>query len=215
MRRQSRILAFVVMSVFLTVILNVGIAFGAPQKTTKAAKQTKPAAKAAAKVASKPQKQVTKPVKKVPVIKETRAQIEADLKALVQQNITASNSGDTKAYMSTIFKQEPVFSQTEQMMDQIFAAYKLDFKLIDFSVINIVGDTATISVTMECRKISGPEFNDNKTVANHVIKKQNGVWKFFSSKVVSAELLKPVTTDSAIDATTTGAVDTTGSAVSK
>lgn len=215
MRKITKLLSMVVVFTFVAMSLNVSFAMAqtkgkaTTKKTTKKA-AIKPAAKPSGKELAKKAAEMAAKVSSSPkVTTVSRADEEKAVKAVVELNTKAAMDGDIKAYMSTIIQEEPLYSQTEQMMKSVFAAYKLDFKITEYSVVNITGNVAVVKITQETRKISGPDFVNSRVTAQHTLKKVNGQWKFYRTALIKAEELKDTTTPGGVEVTTPGGVQTT------
>jgi hypothetical protein len=103
------------------------------------------------------------------------------------QQLDAMNRGDIPAYMETMDESSPVYQPTKEALEQIVPVYKLKAEMEGLEVISIQDDRATIKVTQTTRKISGPEFIDNRSVFEHKLRKVNGKWKFVESKMLKSE----------------------------
>ncbi|MCH5586654.1 nuclear transport factor 2 family protein [Shimazuella sp. AN120528] len=115
---------------------------------------------------------------------------EAALKQTVEDNFQAMNDKDLTKYMSMLSKDaDPnVITQTESTMKNAFENFDLHATLKRFKVISIDGDTAVIEVEQDTiNSNDNPQFKNNRIIAEHTLKKEDGQWKFKSTVIRSAK----------------------------
>ena len=117
---------------------------------------------------------------KVPALSPV-AVVRAQLDALNRQNLNASMDG--------IHPSSPMFQSTKEFGEVIFKNYKLRFMLQNVALESITADTAKVRFTQITKKISGPEFRNNRLVGVHTLKKHQGKWKIYDSKTIKIEYL--------------------------
>lgn len=98
-------------------------------------------------------------------------------------------SEDLEAYLATIDPLAPVFETTKALTQALFNNYDLKSDLNSIEVINTAGNEAKVRVIQTTRKITGPEFRDNRAVAIHTLRKSNGRGKLFRTDVEKIEYL--------------------------
>ncbi len=135
---------------------------------------------AMAKTASLPAETVKGTYAKVPVLSPV-AVVRAQVDALNRQNLNASMDG--------IHPSSPMFQSTKEFGEVIFKNYKLRFTLQNVALESISADTAKVRFTQMTKKISGPEFRNNRLVGIHTLKKYQGRWKIYDSKTIKIEYL--------------------------
>jgi len=116
---------------------------------------------------------------------------EKQIKELLYSNIESINNEDLSAYMESVHPEvdSESYNFTEKMMMEIFETYDMSCKIEKIDIIKIKEDEATVEVVQTCKKIIGPEYNVNKGTVIHKLKKYNGEWKFYESKLKSVEYL--------------------------
>jgi hypothetical protein len=119
-------------------------------------------------------------VAKVPVSSPLTV-IRTQLDALNRQNLNASMDG--------IHPSSPMFQSTKEFGEVIFKNYKLRFTLQNLALESITADTAKVRFTQITKKISGPEFRNNRLTGIHTLKKHQGKWKIYDSKTIKIEYL--------------------------
>jgi ketosteroid isomerase-like protein len=121
-------------------------------------------------------------------VSQANNEIEA-IKAAVSENVRALQRKDLEAYLATIDPGSPVFETTKALTQALFNNYDLKYELNSLEVISTAGNEAKVRVIQTTRKITGPEFRDNRVVAIHTLRKSNGRWKLFRTDVEKIEYL--------------------------
>jgi ketosteroid isomerase-like protein len=116
---------------------------------------------------------------------KSRVSPEEQVLAVVQQNLDAFNKEDVDGYMKTMDVEN--VDETVNYMKQLFSQYDLKAELSDMKVTKIEGNEAEVSCVQITKKISGPDFQNNKTTAVHYLKKVNGEWKIYKTEAKSSE----------------------------
>lgn len=101
----------------------------------------------------------------------------------------ALNRKDADAYMATIHPDAPGFAATKGMSEQLFKTFDLRYTLEKTEVLSFGEEEATLYVIQLTEKVSGPDFRNNRYDAVHTLKKHNGEWKIFGSKINKVEFL--------------------------
>jgi hypothetical protein len=107
--------------------------------------------------------------------------VRAQVDALNRQNLNASMDG--------IHPSSPMFQSTKEFAEVIFKNYKLRFTLQKIALESMTADTAKVRFTQITKKISGPEFRNNRVIGVHTLKKYQGKWKIYDSKTIKIEYL--------------------------
>ena len=115
-----------------------------------------------------------------------------ELREAVERNIAAANAKDVDRYVEDLDGSKKKL--TKMVMEPFFKNYDVSFKLTDFKVISWgastkEGRSAVIEVTTETKRKSGPAVRDNRSTVRHQMKKVDGKWKFFQTKVMKTEYL--------------------------
>ena len=114
---------------------------------------------------------------------------EESVKATIKKNIDSLINEDIDAYMATIHEKSPAFASTKNVLINLFKTYDLNVKIPKLEVIKITDTEAVVRCTQITTKVKGPAYRDNKSIAVHTLKKSNGVWKIFASKIEKTDFL--------------------------
>ncbi len=109
-----------------------------------------------------------------------QADVGADVKATVEQNLVACADEDLAGMLATLHSRSPSYLSTQQAMDQVFAAYDLDYTLIGFSLVGADDEYAYARVKQRTEKVSGPAFRDNDIDMLQIFKREDGAWKLWT-----------------------------------
>ena len=115
---------------------------------------------------------------------------EKEVIGVLEKNLEALNNEDVDAYMSTISEESPAYDQTKELIGKIFEVYDLENKLVGkMKVIEIKEDTAKVEMTTTSKKISGPEYKDNKSTYVNLLKKYDDGWKIINTDLIETKYL--------------------------
>jgi hypothetical protein len=117
------------------------------------------------------------------------ASTEEQLYHVIQSQIDATQSEDLEGVLATIDSSSTAYEPTKAAMKQIFAAYKLSYKLEKIELISLEKDMATVKIIQTTKKIEGPEFKDNQTTALGHFIKVKGEWKNSITEVMKIDFL--------------------------
>ena len=110
------------------------------------------------------------------------------LKTLYKQ-LEAGNKEDLYGYLETIDSKSQGYSQVKSQLQKLFSIYDLRTQCENIKVLSIKNGVASVRVTTTTRKISGPEFANNRTVTINKLRKVQGKWKLFDTKYLKFERL--------------------------
>jgi len=119
----------------------------------------------------------------------TENSVEAELKAMMEGQIDAMNKENVDAYLATVDPDSPAYDPTKEQIKKLFDMYDLQATLDTFQLVSNKDDDAEVRTTITTKKVKGPQFNDNKVIALHSVKKKNGKWVVVASKI--EEIKKP------------------------
>ena len=115
---------------------------------------------------------------------------EAELRALVEADMKALENEDVEAAMKNYATEDAAqLAATRATLKALFEEYDLSYRLIDFKVISCDGKNAVVEVVQETRKIRGPKFQNNRTTVETRLKKTSSGWKQVSSKIKKVEFI--------------------------
>jgi len=106
-----------------------------------------------------------------------------DYKAVVYENIRASNAEDVDAYMATIHPDSPAYASTREMLATIFQNYDLKYSVSGLNVLEETSREVRLSFVLITQKIRGPDFRDNKITGVMVLRKDGDKWKIYDQTV--------------------------------
>ena len=107
---------------------------------------------------------------------------------VIHRNIEAMNNEDIAGYMATIHPQAAGYAETEAALIELLETYDLSTTLSDVRLESETADEARVYALMTTRKLSGPEFNNNRLDVVFVLRKFQGEWKFFNQDVLDITL---------------------------
>jgi hypothetical protein len=117
------------------------------------------------------------------------AQTPNDPASVVQENIKAMNNEDLDKAMATIDEQSASYEQTKEVAKRLFEIYDLKYELDSLQVITKTDDEARVECIQTTSKVRGPAFRDNKIYFVHSLRKSDGIWKIYNSKVMKLDYL--------------------------
>ncbi len=104
--------------------------------------------------------------------------------ATVQQNLAAMEERNADAVSATLHSQSPHFEKTKMLTDQLFRRYEIHYELKEAVVESVTRDAIRVRFAQEAMKTSGPpEFKSNRTSGVHVLRREGGAWKLWSTEV--------------------------------
>lgn len=112
-----------------------------------------------------------------------------DPASLVRQQFEALNRNDIRAYMATIDPTSPAYQSTEKAMTLLATKYKLTYTLDTVKVLSNTGNEAKIEFTQTTKKVSGPEFRDNKLTSVATERMIGGKWLMTDTAVKHLDFL--------------------------
>ncbi len=109
------------------------------------------------------------------------ADVKTEVYNVIQNNIKYMQQENVELTMSTLHTQSPVYEATKMTSIQIFEVYDLKYELSQYNFITQDGEYAYARVVQRTTKMSGPEFGNNVIDLLHVLKKEAGKWKIWTS----------------------------------
>lgn len=114
---------------------------------------------------------------------------QAAILAVIQANLKAMENEDVEATMATIDPSSTAYAMTQEMIKVIFDQYDLKYEISGLKVLKTTDQEAEVAFTQVTRKVSGPDFRNNKIQGIHTLRKVNGAWKIFASRIVKTTYL--------------------------
>jgi hypothetical protein len=111
------------------------------------------------------------------------------IEQMLRANMQYAQNEDRAAYMATISPTSPIRAMTEKMLAQVFRVYDLKYDIESIELLSNDGRTATVRVVQTTRKVSGPVFRDNRLRVTNELRKVDGKWTIYNSKMEKMEYL--------------------------
>jgi hypothetical protein len=109
--------------------------------------------------------------------------------SVVEANIKYMNEENFDEVMNTIYQDGPSYKTTKMMLNTLFKAYDLNYKIVSMKVIEDNNSDAKIEFVQLTTKLRGPDFKNNKITGIHTLKKDGDSWKILSTKITNTEYL--------------------------
>jgi hypothetical protein len=108
---------------------------------------------------------------------------------VIQANIDYMNTENIEGTLSTFHPDSPTFEITEDLVEQIFNLYDLNYKIEKLEVVKEDNQEAIVNFTQLTTKLNGPEFKNNRVKGKHILKKDGDSWKIYSTQIFNTEFL--------------------------
>ncbi|MHB9288735.1 twin-arginine translocation signal domain-containing protein [Halobacteriales archaeon Cl-PHB] len=112
----------------------------------------------------------------------------AAVRTTLQDNIRGYETENLQLVRETTHPESPAYDSTIEQARRMFEEYELRYDLTIHSV-SIDGDRASAEVTQTTRKVSGPEFRDNRLRAVHRLRPYQSDWRVYSSQARDVEYI--------------------------
>jgi len=124
-----------------------------------------------------------------PIVVNADADLEAELYAVILENLRATAAEDLNAVLDTMHSESPTYQQTKKVAEQLFAIYDLKHETHVFRYVGQDGDYAIARFEFSTEQVAGPEFKDNRLDTFHVFRKENGQWKIWTQSILTIEYI--------------------------
>jgi hypothetical protein len=118
--------------------------------------------------------------------KEARALAADDQEAAIIDAILINLHGfeqeDVDLAMAALDPDSPIYDSSEEITRKLFKMYDLEYELSDIVVTSKTETRATVHYVQVTRKVSGPEFRDNRIEGEHLLRKKDGKWLIYDSR---------------------------------
>ena len=111
-------------------------------------------------------------------------EITTELKAVMIENLVATEAEDLEAVMNTMHTQSPNYSPAKELLISLTETYDVEIELLSFSYIGLDDEYALARAKQSTTKVSGPEFRDNVIDTIQILRKENGKWKFWAAAIL-------------------------------
>ena len=123
------------------------------------------------------------------VIANENKNISAKLKKAFEANLKYGETEDIAGIMTTIHSKSSAYASTKRIMTKMNKLYDLKYQVVSFKYIAVTGDYAITRVVQKTTKVKGPAFRDNIIDALQIFKKENGLWKIWTTSILSIKFL--------------------------
>lgn len=113
--------------------------------------------------------------------------IEAELVAVIKENLAATAAKDKERVLATIHSESPQLESTLKGMDYVFANFDMEFNLEEVEVLEVSGDEAKVYYVQTTRAIKGEGFTPTRATGIHILRMENGKWKIFKTEYLGNE----------------------------
>ncbi len=113
------------------------------------------------------------------------------IKAVVRQNLEATENEDARSVLQTLHEDSPGYDEEALTveLEQLFEHYDLEYEL-EILDVRIENDEAEVDFQQTTRSIDDEDFDDNRITGTHILQRQNGDWKIYDTQVEETELLE-------------------------
>ncbi len=118
------------------------------------------------------------------VAADTDEDVAAEIKALITENLRATQAEDIEAVLDTMHTQSPVYSNTEKLLISFSETYDVKYQMRLFRYIGQDDPYAIARLEFSTEKVAGPAFNDNILDTFHIFRKEDGEWKLWSMTIL-------------------------------
>lgn len=109
--------------------------------------------------------------------------------AVLGENAAAIIARDLDRYLATLDESAPSYEATADTMRALLDSYTLHVVLEGAEVLEQSDDQIVIRLVQTTRKISGPDFADNKRTVSYTLRLVDDAWKIYDTEIVSTEYL--------------------------
>ena len=124
------------------------------------------------------------------VVADTDEDVAAEIKALVIENLRATQAEDVAAVLDTMHTESPAYSNTEKLLISLSETYDLKYQIQLFRYIERDDPYAIARLKFSTEKIAGPDFNDNILDTYHIFRKEEGKWKLWSMAILETNFIE-------------------------
>jgi hypothetical protein len=96
---------------------------------------------------------------------------------------------DLSGVMMTVHPESAQYSSTELIVEQLFERFDLEFIVEEIEIIEQSDEEAKVRFTQLTMKVSGPEFKNNRIKGNHTLRKSDGSWLIFDTKILETDFI--------------------------
>ena len=91
--------------------------------------------------------------------------------------------------MSTVDPESDQYSSTELLVENLFERFDLEFIVEEIKIIEQSDEQAKVNFTQLTKKVSGPQFKNNRIKGTHTLRKSDGSWLIFDTKILETNFI--------------------------
>lgn len=126
------------------------------------------------------------------IVPSNNIKIEEEIIQVINKNIEVMQEESIDDYMQMVFVEDDqlFYKQIEQSLKISYDRYDLQYEVRDIEFLLVTEDEVKVRLMQTTRLIKGEEFRDNECIIMHLLKPQDGEWKFVKSVVESVKYME-------------------------
>jgi hypothetical protein len=84
--------------------------------------------------------------------------------------------------MASIDPDSAIYQSTKNLTREFFKTYDIDYEISDLVVTSKTSSEAAVHFVQVTRKLSGPDFRDNRVEGEHLLHKKDGKWLVYQTR---------------------------------
>ena len=104
----------------------------------------------------------------------------SDIHKIILANLEHTQNEDSAAAMGDVHSQSPAYLPTQQMLQQLFPTYDLQYELVHYTFVGEDSEYAYAKIKQRTKKIRGPAFKNNEIEMLMIFKREDGIWKLWT-----------------------------------
>lgn len=112
-----------------------------------------------------------------------------ELQKILEEQLRCQNEQDLQGAMRLIHAASYSYGPTQQFLLNLFANYKLNFRLLDHKLLALDDDYAFFRFKVRSEKIDGPDFKDNITDSIGIFRNVDGSWKIWCQAPITFQVV--------------------------
>lgn len=106
---------------------------------------------------------------------------EAEIVAVVRKNVECVANEDLDGFLATLHAESDTYKETITSLREMYEKVDISVELLTCWVTDVQGDTAEVRFVQNVRRVKGSPMRDYQVSGFHVLKKDKGKWKMFST----------------------------------
>jgi hypothetical protein len=113
---------------------------------------------------------------------------DAEIRALVAENLRATQANDLDAILLTIHPDSPAQLVMGRSIDAL-KAYKLNYEAVSVGFVCMSGEYALVRIVQRTTRVAGPDFLDNEVDGIWALRQDGTRWKYWTQLVLKVSPL--------------------------